>query len=127
QTAGTSFNVKITAQDISNNTATGFTGTVNLTSNRTCSSGCTTTAAFTAGVLASQAVTLTQSGANSTITATKTGSSETGTSNTFTVNPATLDHFTLTLASPQTNAVGFTGTNTLTAQDVYGNTVTSFD
>src|SRR5206468_10371658 len=37
QTAGTSLNVKVTAQDIGNNTATAFTGTVNITSNRTCS------------------------------------------------------------------------------------------
>src|SRR5205809_1858288 len=33
----------------------------------------------------------------------------------------------MTLASPQTNGSAFTGTNTLTAQDVYNNTVTSFD
>jgi hypothetical protein len=127
QTAGTGFNAKVTAQDASNNTVTGFTGTVVVSSNRTCSSGCTTSAAFTAGVLSSHAVTLTQAGASSTVTATKSGGSETGTSNTFTVNPAGLDHFTFAAASPQTDAVAFTGTNTLTAQDVYGNTVTSFD
>ena len=31
------------------------------------------------------------------------------------------------MTSPQQNGVAFTGTNTLTAQDTYGNTVTSFD
>jgi len=47
----------------------------------------------TAGVLSNKAITLNQSGANSTITATKTGSSETGTSNTFTVNAGALAKF----------------------------------
>src|SRR5207247_264925 len=93
QTAGSSFNIQITAQDQFNNTVTGFTGTVDLTSNRTIGSGGGTTAAFTAGVLSSTAITLNQSGASSTITATKTASSETGTSAGFTVSPATLNKF----------------------------------
>src|SRR5439155_26828131 len=37
QTAGTSFNVKIVAQDASNNTTTAFTGTANHNCNHTCS------------------------------------------------------------------------------------------
>ena len=36
----------------------GSAGTALLTANRTCSSGCTTSAAFTAGVLSSHAITL---------------------------------------------------------------------
>ncbi len=44
-----------------------------------------------------------------------------------TVSPAALNKFVLVLASPQTNGVAFVGTNTLTAEDAYGNTVTSFD
>src|SRR5207237_10780011 len=51
-----------------------------------------TTMAFTAGVFASQAITLETAGANQTITATNSGSSEFGTSNTFTVDPAVADH-----------------------------------
>src|SRR5207248_792240 len=62
QTAGTPFSVKVTAQDTFNNTVTGFTGTVDVSSNKTCSAGCVQSAAFTAGVLASHSVTLTQSG-----------------------------------------------------------------
>src|SRR5439155_25088923 len=97
QTAGAGFNVKITAQDGSNNTVTGFTGTVILTSNRNCSSGCATaTAAFSVGVLASHAVTLTEAGAGSTLTATKTGGPQTGTSNAFTVDPAAASNLVLT-------------------------------
>ena len=81
QTAGVPFSVKVTAQDASNNTVTGFNGTVDVTSNRTCSSGCATTAAFTAGVLSSTSVTLTQAGTLSTITATDHGGTgKTGTS-----------------------------------------------
>ena len=37
------------------------------------------------------------------------------------------DHFVFTLASPQTNGSAFTGTNTLTAQDVLNQTITAFD
>jgi hypothetical protein len=45
----------------------------------------------------------------------------------MTVQPAALGKFRLSLATPQTNGVAFTGTNTLTAQDQYGNTVTTFN
>ena len=46
------FKPGITAQDISNNTVTSFTGTTDVTSNRSGSAGLGTTSAFTAGVLA---------------------------------------------------------------------------
>jgi hypothetical protein len=128
QAVGTPFNVRITAQDAGNNTVTGFTGTVDVTSNRTCSSGCTTSTSFTAGVLASKSVTLTQSGTLSTITATDHGATgKTGISNTFTVNAGALAKFAFALASPQTDGLAFTGTNTLTAQDTFGNTIAGFD
>ena len=44
-----------------------------------------------------------------------------------TVNPSTLGKFDWNLRSPQTNGSSFAGTNTLTAQDDWGNTVTSFN
>ena len=44
-----------------------------------------------------------------------------------TVSPAALGKFAWTLASPQTSGVAFTGTNTLVAQDDWGNTRTAFD
>ena len=46
---------------------------------------------------------------------------------TVVVSAAALDKFALSLTSPQTNGVAFTGTNTLTAQDAFGNTVTTFN
>ncbi|HEY3319014.1 MAG TPA: MBG domain-containing protein [Planctomycetota bacterium] len=45
----------------------------------------------------------------------------------YVVCPGPLGQFALTLCSPQVNGVAFTGTNTLTAQDVNGNTVKTFD
>ena len=44
-----------------------------------------------------------------------------------TVSHAGLEKFAWSLTSPQENGVAFTGTNTLTAEDTYGNAVTSFD
>ncbi len=44
-----------------------------------------------------------------------------------TVNPSTLGKFAWSLTSPQRNGTSFTGTNTLTAQDDWGNTVTSYN
>jgi uncharacterized protein YjdB len=126
QTAGSPFNLRITARDQFNNTQTNFTGTVDLTSTSTVSGAPLTSVAFTAGVLASQAITLETAGSH-TITATNSGSTETGTSNSFTVNAAALDHFVLATSSPQTTALAFAGANTLTAVDQFGNTVTTFD
>ena len=122
QTAGTAFDIAITAQDAYNNTVTSFTGTVTL-SDVTGTISPTTSANFTNGVLASQSVTITKASSNVTITATASG--KTGTSNSFTVNPAALDHFTIsTIPSPQTAGTAFPVT--ITAQDVYNNTVTGF-
>ncbi|MHA8102761.1 hypothetical protein PQG46_13070, partial [Aquirufa nivalisilvae] len=44
-----------------------------------------------------------------------------------TVSPASYSKLAVSLATPQVNGTAFTGTNTLTAQDAYGNTVSSFD
>jgi hypothetical protein len=130
QTAGTSFNVQITAIDASGNLATGFTGTVDVTSNRTGSSGLTTSASFTAGVLATHSVTLTTPvGAGATISVTRTGGTETGTSTAFTLNAGALTHFAVEAAgggtiATQTAAVPFNVQ--ITALDASNNTVTSF-
>ncbi|MHA8054295.1 hypothetical protein, partial [Aquirufa sp. OSTEICH-129A] len=40
---------------------------------------------------------------------------------------STMTKLAVSLASPQINGTAFTGTNTLTAQDAYGNTATGFD
>ncbi|MDF0694904.1 hypothetical protein, partial [Aquirufa ecclesiirivi] len=44
-----------------------------------------------------------------------------------TVSAATYSKLAVSLATPQITGTAFTGTNTLTAQDAYGNTVASFD
>lgn len=94
------FDIKITATDANNNPCTTggntFTGTVDITSSGTLSTGSGTTASFTSGVLSSRTIAYSSPG-NYTITATKTGGSEFGTSNSFQVNyPAA----TLTSISP---------------------------
>ncbi|MCU1363505.1 MAG: Mucin-22, partial [Acidimicrobiaceae bacterium] len=61
-----------------------------------------------------------------TVTSDSVVANKTGTSGSFTVSASTLDHFTFVLATPQIDGVAFTGTNTLTAQDAYSNTVTGF-
>ena len=45
----------------------------------------------------------------------------------FDIGEQGLDHFTLTLSTPQTNGLAFTGTNTLTALDALNQTITTFD
>ena len=113
QTTGTPFSVRITAQDSDNHTVTSFTGTIDITSNLgTCNVGCTTTAAFTAGVLSSHSITLTQAGTLSTITATDhAGTGTTGTSNAFSVVTSDAAAPTATIAFPANgsfnNAAGF--------------------
>ncbi|MFA6473018.1 MAG: ice-binding family protein, partial [Candidatus Latescibacterota bacterium] len=84
-TAGSSFSVTITAQDVNNNTVPGFTGTVGFTTNAGTISP-TASNAFTNGQL-TQNVTVTQAGTGKTITVTKSGGSENGTSNLLTINP----------------------------------------
>src|SRR5207302_5739627 len=71
QTAGVAFNIRVTAQDASNNTVTNFTGagnTVDVTSKRVGSARLNTSPTNTTCVLASHGDTLTQSGVSSTIT-----------------------------------------------------------
>src|SRR5439155_312563 len=49
QTAGSAFNIKITARDANNNTVTGFTGTATITSTGTLVGAPVTTATFASG------------------------------------------------------------------------------
>ncbi|MCK9410887.1 MAG: hypothetical protein M0Q53_01210 [Prolixibacteraceae bacterium] len=121
QTAGTAITgITITAQDVNNNTATGFVSTVSYSGTAGITS---TSAAFTSGVLTGVSVTPTVAGTS--VTFIVTGSTKTGTS-TFNVNPGALDHFAIsTITSPQTAGTAITGI-TLTAQDINNNTATSF-
>lgn len=102
QTEGIAFSIKIVAQDANNNTVTSFISTVAL-SNLLGGISPTTSGSFTAGVLASQSVTLTAAGTDS---ITVTASGKTGTSNTFTVNYPTP---TTTSLAPNTITAGASG------------------
>jgi hypothetical protein len=123
QVAGTAFNIKIAAQDVHNNTVTSFTGTVTL-SEPTGTISPVTSNNFTAGILASQSVTMIK--AQTTLAITATGSGKTGSSNTFNVNPGALAKFLIsTITSPKTAGTSFS--ITMTAQDANDNTVTNFN
>ncbi|WP_164969666.1 beta strand repeat-containing protein, partial [Aquirufa rosea] len=139
QTAGGSQTITVTAQDAQGNTATTYTGSKNITFSGATASpspatnptvagtnfGTATSLTFTEGVAtASMALYKAES---ATINATDgTINSNTGGTLNVTVSPSTFSKLAVSLASPQTNGSAFTGTNTLTAQDAYGNTVTTF-
>ncbi len=120
--AGSAFNVTVTAQDQFNNTATSYTGTVHFTStdgqavlpaNSTLTNG---TGTFS--------VTLKTAG-NQTLTATDTATSTiTGTSAAIAVSAAAATHFSVT--APATATAGSAFNVTVTAQDQFNNTATSY-
>lgn len=121
QVAGTSFSITITAADSDNNTITSYTGTNTLSA----SAGTinpTTTGAFINGVRTLQ-VTLNTTGTS--ITIITTGASKSGMSNTFAINPAGLDHFTIT-NYPSSATAGQPFSTTITAYDVYNNVKTNY-
>ena len=121
QTAGTAFNLVMTAQDANNNTVTSYTGTVSIVP----SSGTiapTTSGAFVGGER-TESVTITTAGTGKTITIND--GLITGTSNAFDVDPGVLHHFALaTISTPQTAGTAFSVS--VTAQDANNNTVTGF-
>jgi hypothetical protein len=121
-TAGLAFNFTVTALDGSNNTATGYTGTVHFTS----SDGAATLPAnstLTSGV-GTFSVTLKTSGPR-TITATDTVTAAiTGTSGTITVNATAATHFTV--SAPATAISGTAFNFTVTALDQFNNTATGY-
>lgn len=107
QTVGTTFTIRVVAQDVFDNTATGFTGTVNLTSNGSLTLGGGTTPSFSSGILSSRSMRF-GSGGSFNITATATGGTETGTSNNFTVNNVVPSTLSLAPASRGVGTAGFT-------------------
>lgn len=122
QAAGSAFNIKIVAQDANDNTVTSFTGTVTLT-DPTGTLSPVTSSAFAAGVLTSQAVSITKAQANVAITAANGGKS--GISNVFDVAAGALSKFAIaSVGSPKTAGVPFN--ITITALDANDNTVSSF-
>ena len=129
QTAGTAFNVTLTAQDSWGNPTGNLTGTKNLTFSGPSKSPNNTsptypaTATFSSGV-ATASVTLVDV-QTTTITANDTTDSYNGTaSNNITVNAGGASSFTV--SAPATATAGTAFTETLTALDAYGNTATGY-
>ncbi|HEY3319617.1 MAG TPA: PKD domain-containing protein [Planctomycetota bacterium] len=123
QAAGTAFGITVTAQDVYNNTMDSYSGSVQITSSGTLVGAPVTSAAFVAGVL-NDSVTITSAEASTTISVSDGAAS--GTSNSFAVTTAAsgLDHFAI--APIGTQAAGTAFGITVTAQDVYNNTVDSY-
>lgn len=123
QTAGTAYQITVTAVDAYDNAIASYTGNPSLTSSSW--SGTKNLGAFSSGTKTGS-FTSTIAG-STTIVATDT--SITGTSNTFTVNPSTLDHFTVTASgsgSIDTQTAGTFFSITMTACDAYNNVKTDF-
>lgn len=85
QTAGSPFNVRVTAHDRFGNTATTFSGTATITSSGALTQGGGTTAPFASGVLAAHGVAV-QNAGRVVLHAIRTGGAESGISDTFQVN-----------------------------------------
>ncbi|HET7572565.1 MAG TPA: hypothetical protein VFJ77_07850 [Gaiellaceae bacterium] len=123
QTAGTGFDIKITAQDASNLTVSSFTGTVTLSSvGSTCTAQCGVTASFVNGVLTVTGVTLTTKATG--VTLHVTDGTHTGDSNAFNVNAAAPSTYAISGATSST--AGQNSANvTITLKDAFGNTATA--
>jgi hypothetical protein len=125
-TAGTPFDLVVTAQDAYNNTVTGYTGTVTFT---TSDPGGTVPVDYTFtpsdnGVHTFPlGATLVLAGSQ-TISATDTTTTSITGAGTFDVSAAALDHFSITTPGPVAAGVAFD--LIVTAQDRYGNTVTGY-
>ncbi|MHA8054297.1 hypothetical protein, partial [Aquirufa sp. OSTEICH-129A] len=83
--------------------------------------GTGTSMTFTAGV-ASASMILYKAESATVNASDGTINSNTGGTLNVTVGSSTMTKLAVSLASPQINGTAFTGTNTLTAQDAYGNT-----
>ena len=116
QTRGSPFSVTITAQNIGNQTITGYTGTAGLSAGGAGgvdSSTPTTTTAFTAGVWTGN-VTVNTFDTNVVLTASD-GAGHTGASNAFTVGTGTLHHFSWSAQAARARNAAVSAT--ITAQD----------
>jgi hypothetical protein len=122
QTAGAAFSITVTAKDLYGNVATGYAGTVKITS----SDGqavLPANAGLASGV-GSFSVTLKTVGSQS-ITATDTvTSSITGTQTGITVNPGAATHFVVSCGTTQTAGAPFGVA--VAAYDLYGNVATGY-
>lgn len=124
QTAGSAFNISITAKDANNDTVTSFTDPVDISSNGTIASGSGTTANFVAGVLSAHSITISNTG-TFTIDAIHAVDNLYGTSNSFTVGPNVVNKLVITSYPSATNAGTETTAYTVTRYDQFDNLVTS--
>jgi hypothetical protein len=129
QTAGTAFNVTVTALDASGNTATGYTGahTITFTGPAKSPSGASPTYPASLGFAnGAGTASITLVDAQST-TLTATEGTITGTTGTFTVNPAAVSAlaFMSAAVSGATSSTATLGPVTVQEQDTYGNPTTT--
>ncbi len=125
-TAGTAFNVTVTAKDASNATIAGYTGTVHFTSSdaqATLPSDYTFVSGDNGVHAFNSAVTLKTAGGQSVNVKDTSQTTKTGTTS-VTVSAAGLDHFAV--ANPGTQVAGTAFNLSITAQDLYNNTVTGY-
>jgi hypothetical protein len=125
-TAGVAGNVTITAKDAFGNTATGYRGTVQITSSDG-QAGLPANYAFTSGDAGVHifSATLKTAGTQSITGTDTTTGTITGTQNGITVNAASAS--TLTVAGfPSPDTAGVAHNVTVTAKDAFGNTATSY-
>jgi predicted GH43/DUF377 family glycosyl hydrolase len=121
QTAGTTFNITITAVDQYGNTVTSYNGS-NTLSDLSGTISPTTTSSFSTGVWTGS-VTITKAFSGDTISTL--GSGKSGTTNSFNVIPGAFDHFTMT-SYPSSTVTGQTFNITVTAWDTFGNVETGY-
>ena len=128
-TAGASFGVTVTAKDSSNNTATGYTGTVHFTkSDSGAGSALPANYTFTAADAGAHAfpngVTFVTVGSQSLTATDTTTASITGTSASILVTAASATHFAV--AAPASATAGSAFSSTVTALDQFNNTATGY-
>jgi hypothetical protein len=127
-TAGAPFDVTVIAKDASNNTMTGYTGTIHFTSSDSGAPDLPSNYNFVAGDHGShtfnQGATLKTAGSQTVTVNDTSQTSKTGTA-TISVSPAAADHFKVTAPATATAGTAF-NTVTLTAQDAYNNTATGY-
>ncbi|MDZ7319307.1 MAG: hypothetical protein ONB11_09150 [candidate division KSB1 bacterium] len=122
QAAGSPFAITVTAQDYYGNTATQFTGKVNI-SDKTNTITPTASGNFSSGQWTGN-VSIAQAYASDIITVTRQGGSETGSSNSFDVISSNVDHFVISAISNQVAGQPFN--ITIRAEDSNNNLVTNF-
>ena len=128
-TAGTSFGLKITAEDAYGNVAASFTGSVAiaLSSNPGGSTlGGTLTAKASAGVASFSGLTLNKVGSGYTLKVSSGSLTTTATTSGIAVTPAAATHLVVTTEPPSNVAAGVKFGLAVKVEDAYGNIVTGF-